>query len=140
MHFLETRLRELILREPSDRLVSRRTVSRALKHFPIQPTVSFSFNHPNHTAMEVVAQDQPGLLHNVAQSLQAQKIKLVSAKVATFGERAEDIFFIQNHDRTAVTEQQVIKQLDRDICSALDRTSTKTDKASSKRKNKAAKA
>lgn len=128
MDFLERRLRELILQAHRDRAISRRSASRALKHFPIQPRVSFTFNNPRYTAMEVVAQDQPGLLHNVARSLQHQNIKLLSAKVATFGERAEDIFFIQRHDRTPVTDEAVLDRLDKEICMALDRTAKKDRK------------
>jgi len=60
LRFLEERLRTIILSQPEDRVISRSNSSRALKHFPIQPRVSFTFNNPNYTVMEVVAQDQPG--------------------------------------------------------------------------------
>lgn len=120
MQFLEQRLRSIILSQESDKAISRRSVSRALKHFPIQPRVSFTFNNPNHTAMEVIAQDQPGLLHNVALILRKHNIKLVSAKIATFGEKAEDIFFIQWQDHSAVSAEKVLIQLEADVIAALD--------------------
>ena len=68
---------------------------RALKHFPIPTEVNFS-SPPNGqlTVMEVVAQDRPGLLHQIALALKACRTRIVTAKVATFGERAEDIFFL----------------------------------------------
>jgi len=46
---------------------------------------------------------------------------LVNAKIATFGEKAEDIFFIQRHDYTAVKEQGVLQVLEDDIITALDK-------------------
>lgn len=125
IEFLQTHIRELLLARPADQVdptVDRKRASRALKHFPIQAKVKFSFNNPNHTAIEVIAQDQPGLLHNVALGLQQYNLKLLSAKVATFGARAEDIFFVQRHDRTAITDPQVLDSLSKFICSALDRT------------------
>jgi [protein-PII] uridylyltransferase len=44
--------------------------------------------------MEVIAQDRPGLLHQLALALLAGHTRIVTAKVATFGERAEDVFFL----------------------------------------------
>lgn len=123
MRFLEESLRSIVLSQQADKAISRRSVSRALKHFPIKPRVSFTFNHPNHTVMEVIAQDQPGLLHNVALILKKHNIKLASAKIATFGEKAEDIFFIQWQDRSAVSAEQVLKQLEADVIAALDKSS-----------------
>jgi [protein-PII] uridylyltransferase len=34
------------------------------------------------------------------------RVNLVTAKVATYGERAEDIFFINTHDAKPVTDAQ----------------------------------
>ena len=68
---------------------------RALKHFPIPTEVNFSSTANGQlTVMEVVAQDRPGLLHQIALALKACRTRIVTAKVATFGERAEDIFFL----------------------------------------------
>jgi [protein-PII] uridylyltransferase len=96
-------------------------VSRTLKHFPIETSVSFSVS-PNGqtTVMEVVAQDRPGLLYQVALSLAACNLKLVTAKVATFGERVEDIFFIATPDGKLVTETATQEALKREIVERLD--------------------
>lgn len=120
LRFLEQRLRDLILSKHADKATSRRNASRALKHFPIQPQVSFSFHNPCYTAMEVIAQDQPGLLHNVALVLHRHGIKLLSAKIATFGEKVEDIFFIQHRDQLPVSDETILNQLNNDIVAALD--------------------
>ena len=44
------------------------------------------------------------LLLQVANALLAFKIRLVTAKVSTFGERAEDVFFITDRDGQPVTD------------------------------------
>ena len=118
---LEKQLRNSILKKKSTALITRRSASRALKHFPIEPEVSFSFNHPAYTTVDVVAQDQLGLLHNVAFILQENDLYLVSARVATFGARVEDIFFVRQHDHTPVTDGAKLAKLGKEICAALDR-------------------
>ncbi len=72
-----------------------RPLPRALKHFPITTEIHFSSTANGQlTLMEVVAQDRPGLLHRIALALRDGRVRLVTAKIATFGERAEDIFFL----------------------------------------------
>jgi [protein-PII] uridylyltransferase len=72
---------------------------RTLKHFPIATRVAFSASAGGQqTVMEVRAQDRPGLLYQVALALQHCQARLVTAKVATYGERAEDYFFITGRD------------------------------------------
>jgi len=121
MQFLEQRLRSLILSHDSEESISRNTASRALKHFPIKPKVNFHFNHNSYTTMEVIAQNQPGFLHNVALILKQHNLILLSARIATFGERAEDVFLIRHGDHTAVVDPKILEQLDQQICQALDR-------------------
>ncbi len=120
-HFLEQRLRKLILERNSEKVISRRSASRALKHFPIQARVKFLFNSDSYTTMEVIAQDQPGLLHNVALVLREHNLILLNARVATFGERAEDIFYIRHGDHSPVIETKILEQLEQQICEALDK-------------------
>ena len=48
--------------------------------------------------MEVVATDRPGLLSRIAVAMAGCGIRLQSAKIATYGERAEDVFFMTNRD------------------------------------------
>ncbi len=120
---LEERLRELILERDQGKAISRSNSSRALKHFPIKPRVRFLMNHDSYTTMEVIAQDQPGLLHNVALVLREHNMILLSARVATFGERAEDVFYIRHGDHKPVTEPKLLQKLEEQIVSALDKRS-----------------
>ncbi len=85
----------------------RRTVPRAVRQFKV-PT-SVHFNDPadlGYTIMEIVSQDRPGLLYHVSVALLECKVRLVSAKVSTVGEKAEDTFFITDRDGNPVNSRK----------------------------------
>ncbi|MHB8454737.1 MAG: [protein-PII] uridylyltransferase [Acidiferrobacterales bacterium] len=96
---LEAAMRAQLLKPQPGRDLRGASLPRVLRHFPIATRTSFS-NAPGgqQTMMEVVAQDRPGLLYQVALVLQECRTRLVTAKVATYGERAEDIFYITDRD------------------------------------------
>ena len=74
---------------------AKRHVPRQLKQFTIPTQISFS-DDPAHgrTVMEVVTNDRPGLLAKISQALILCNVRLKNAKIATLGERVEDIFYI----------------------------------------------
>jgi [protein-PII] uridylyltransferase len=74
---------------------NRRLPKRQLRHFQTPTQVSFSHDPGNdRTVMEVIAGDRPGLLSVIGWALADCKVRLQNAKIATFGERAEDVFFV----------------------------------------------
>jgi len=94
---------------------------RQLMHFPIETRVSFSPSPKGQlTTMEVVAQDRPGLLYQVALALKQCRVNLVTAKVATYGERAEDIFFVNSRDsHQPLTDRDQLSCLESEIVRRL---------------------
>ena len=44
--------------------------------------------------LSLVCTDRPGLLADIAQLLRAHRLRVHDARIATFGERAEDVFRI----------------------------------------------
>ena len=67
--------------------------SRHLRHFPLTPEVQiFPDDQGTHFILEIVAGDRPGLLAKIAYTLAQANINIVSAKINTLGERAEDAF------------------------------------------------
>ncbi len=70
-------------------------ISRQVKHMPINTSVKITLeNNCNYHVLEVVANDRPGLLANIAHKLLQLDILLHNAKINTLGNRAEDIFMI----------------------------------------------
>jgi [protein-PII] uridylyltransferase len=116
---LQKAMRDQLLNPRAGRDMQSTALSRQLKHFPIETRVTFSPSPKGQlTIMEVMAQDRPGLLYQVALALKHCHVNLVAAKVSTYGERAEDIFFINNRaqpltDKAQLTclETEIIKRL-----------------------------
>ncbi|MES7472766.1 ACT domain-containing protein, partial [Cutibacterium acnes] len=62
--------------------------------------------------MSLVCTDRPGLLADVAQTLRAQGLRVHDARIATFGERAEDVFQITDRADRALdpAQQQALRE------------------------------
>lgn len=96
-------------------------IPRAAKHFKFPTRVSFENNEiQNQTIMKVVAYDRPGLLSQVGSAMHACDVTLHKAKIATFGEKAEDIFFISDKKGNPVNETDKITCLEKIIIQGLD--------------------
>ncbi len=74
---------------------TRRLVKRQLKAFRTPTEVRFHDDPANaRTVLEVVTGDRPGLLARIGWTLADHGVRLQNAKISTFGERAEDVFFV----------------------------------------------
>ncbi|MDX1488845.1 MAG: hypothetical protein R3268_11630, partial [Acidiferrobacterales bacterium] len=117
---LQQAMRQQLLDPKPGRDARTSHVPRRLRHFPIDTKVSFSASlGGQQTIMEVVAQDRPGLLYQVALALQSCKVNLVTAKISTYGERAEDIFFVTDLERRPITDNAILMRLEHEICERL---------------------
>jgi [protein-PII] uridylyltransferase len=66
-----------------------------LKAFAIEPeiTINNQWSH-RYTVVEVTGLDRPGLLYALTTTLSKLNLNIASAHVATFGERAVDVFYV----------------------------------------------
>lgn len=77
----------------------QRRIPRQLRHFDIENTVDISINPAlNQNMVEIATLDHPGLLAKIGGLFMMQGLDIHSAKIATLGERAEDIFFVTKKD------------------------------------------
>ena len=90
--------------------VARRNLPRRLRHFRRVPRVEFS-NSMDATQLALVCGDQPGLLAQVAQTLRDARVRVRDARIATFGERAEDFFVITDESDRPLSDdaQQALR-------------------------------
>lgn len=122
------RVKERLMEELDDPddypgIIERRT-PRQLKHFAFPTVVTFSNDTVNYrTVMEIFTPDRPGLLARISSVLLEHRIRLVSAKVATLGERVEDVFFITNEHGEPLQDAVECGRLQSDLCRQLDEVS-----------------
>ncbi|MCQ4248738.1 [protein-PII] uridylyltransferase [Pseudomonas stutzeri] len=101
------------LRNPEDYLtIIQKRVPRQLKHFafPPQVTIHNDTQRPQ-TIIEVVAPDRPGLLARIGQLFLDFDLSVQNAKIATLGERVEDVFFVTNVDNQPLSDPQLCMRL-----------------------------
>lgn len=85
----------------------QRRIPRQLRHFEVENTVDIRLNHAlNQNMLEIVTLDQPGLLARIGGLFMMQGLAIHSAKIATLGERAEDIFFVTKQDGTPMNKEE----------------------------------
>jgi [protein-PII] uridylyltransferase len=86
---------------------ARRAQPRHLRHFRIAPQIGYG-SRPGGgaTVLSLVCTDRPGLLADVAHVLREQGLRVYDARIATFGERAEDVFHIGDRSDRELDETQ----------------------------------
>jgi len=78
-----------------------------IDNFKVPTRVSFiETSSDKNTMLEIIALDHPGLLAKFARIFQQCKVNIHSAKITTFGEKAEDVFTVSNADNLALTLEQ----------------------------------
>lgn len=103
-------------------IIHRRT-PRQLRHFAFPTEVLFSNDTINErTVIEVITPDRPGLLARIGQVLLDHRIRLSNAKIATLGERVEDVFFVTDEQGEPISDPSVCRALQQDLCKMLDET------------------
>jgi [protein-PII] uridylyltransferase len=114
-------LEELSLVDNYRDIIGRRT-PRRLKYFASPTRTSLSTDTiRNCSVLEVISPDRPGLLACIGRIFMDYDIQLLNAKIATLGERVEDIFFIADNDGKPLGDVTVCEQLQQEIREQLDK-------------------
>ncbi|MDO8270845.1 MAG: [protein-PII] uridylyltransferase [Gammaproteobacteria bacterium] len=114
-------LLRVFLAEPDKHLkVTSKRIARKLKHFSqhVETDVINSDDKP-HTTLEINCPDQPGILASIGKIFADHRIQLQNARIATLGERVEDLFFIVDENNQKITDQAEIELLQSDIKQGL---------------------
>jgi len=103
----------------ADRLDAKRSVRARADAFAIQPNVLIDNRASNRfTVIEVNARDRPALLNRLAQAFFQSKVTLHSAHVATYGERAVDVFYVTDLTGDRITAPARLKALEKRLLGA----------------------
>ena len=113
-------LRDTLQEEPLSLQPGGRRVSRQHKAFQVATELSFATDlGRDRTVVELICKDRPGLLSQVAQAFAEAGLVLQNARVNTYGERAEDAFFVTDADGHAVTDAERLNALREDLIRRL---------------------
>jgi len=80
-----------------------RPIPRRLRHFMRRSEISFAAS-AGMSRLEIATTDRPGLLSAIAESLLGAGVRLHDARIATFGQRVEDVFLISTLEGNALDE------------------------------------
>lgn len=107
-----TKLQRDLTNKYNGEFVMNRRPHRRLRHFAITTEVIFSTDvQNNRTVMELIAADRPGLLSRVGRALVECDVAVQNAKIATFGERVEDVFFLTDENQQPLKTAEQFKCL-----------------------------
>ncbi|HEX5757045.1 MAG TPA: [protein-PII] uridylyltransferase [Arenimonas sp.] len=99
----------------------RRATPRQLKHFRVPARVDFdALDDGRATRLSLVCTDRPGLLAGIAEVLRLQRLRVHDARIATFGERAEDVFLISDRFDRALTDPTQLEALRAALVARVD--------------------
>ena len=96
---------------------SQGKLSRRSQHFPLRPSVHLAPDERGQAwLLNIVCADRPGLLYSIFRVLYEYGINLQTAKIATLGERVEDVFLV---DSPVLNEDATVLNLEADLLEAL---------------------
>jgi [protein-PII] uridylyltransferase len=114
-------LGEMLSRPASALHPPRRVMSAALKHFRVAPRVEVrDMGNGSRTQLVLIGTDRPGLLADIARVLREQRLRVHDARIATFGERAEDLFLISDEADRALVDTTAIHRLTASLTACLE--------------------
>ncbi len=92
-------LQRALQQQPYRPHLVKRPLARPLRHFQMAPRIAFRTDSATgRTQLSLVCSDRPGLLAVVALALRERRVRVHDARIATFGERAEDFFQITDQN------------------------------------------
>ncbi len=111
-----------------DRALDRRpSFPRRTAALGIEPRVLIDNEASSrHTVIEIVGRDRTGFLHDVARTLTALGLSIVSAHISTYGERAVDVFYVKDRFGLKVTKASQIETMRARLLEAIGEPAAST--------------
>ena len=101
---------------------ARRRLPRRLRQLTRPTTVKLTTPaRCAHSELTIIASDRPGLLATIGLLFAELGLVVVSARIATLGERVEDVFHILGHDGCPINDAETAYLLENTLRQRLDR-------------------
>lgn len=107
---IQMRLEMALAESPLKAKASRRSLSRQQQHFHFAPELAIQHGEDGRRSeLSLACSDRPGLLANVAQVFSQLGINVHAARIATFGERVEDVFVLSSAADRALSDEEGLR-------------------------------
>jgi [protein-PII] uridylyltransferase len=119
---IKTAIRQTLAGElrPREKLAVQSTLPKRTEIFTVEPVVLIDNRASNsHTVIEVNGRDRQGLLYDLSRALFSLNLSISSAHIATFGERAVDVFYVRDLFGHKVMHPQKLKAIEEKLSEAL---------------------
>jgi len=101
--------------------ILQRRMPRRHRHFDVPTQVVISNDIINdRTAVDIQTLDRPGLLARIGRIFAEFNLLVQNARIATLGERAEDVFFVTDRNGQPVSDPELCQRLQQHIKDELD--------------------
>jgi len=115
------KLRESINQKILKPKIVKRRLPRHLKHFRTDTEINFKHDMLNRwTDIQIRTSDAPGLLAAICQVFLKHEAVIKKARIATFGEKAEDMFSISSKQDTPFMKKKDLANLIDDLEASLN--------------------
>jgi [protein-PII] uridylyltransferase len=105
----------------AEALKRRLAVKSRTDVFTVPPRVFFdNAASRTHTVIEVNGRDRPGLLYELTNALTSLGLSITTAKIATYGEQAVDVFYVKDVFGLKVDEEPKLKRIRERLMAALE--------------------
>lgn len=102
-------------------IVARRA-TKGFRAFRLEPEVNVNNSWSDrHTVVEVTGLDRPGLLFDLTNTISRLNLNIASAHVATFGERAVDVFYVTDLMGAKIASPQRQASIKRALLAVFER-------------------
>lgn len=98
----------------------RRRLGDRREIFSVKPVIRVELDaSQDATVIETESLDRPGLLYALASALSELDISIVSAHIATYGERAVDAFYLCDRDKRKITDPPTLARIKKRLNAVL---------------------
>jgi [protein-PII] uridylyltransferase len=109
-HEIEQQLWRILQSEDAKWPVVTRRAPRQVRMFSTPTQITFTEDPVRQrTVLELIAGDRPGLLSEIGKVLLAERVDVVTARIMTIGERAEDVFYITDEMGRQLTDENRLR-------------------------------
>ncbi len=119
-HEIEQQLWRILQSDDAKWPVVTRRAPRQVRMFSTPTQITFTEDPVRQrTVLELIAGDRPGLLSEIGKVLLAERVDVVTARIMTIGERAEDVFYITDELGRQLSEETRLR-LEEQLHTSLD--------------------